>query len=404
MRTARAEGAIGRPADASPWLLWLLWLFWLFFLAQPLSVLLAEPSSPHQALSLSGLALFIGVYLWATWQEAWRLTRETPMRSEPLWRAWGPVAALLALSVAMILAQGQAALGSLIYVSAAMCGRLTAWRAALAVAGLALLGALLGFLTRSPLSATAQIAFIIPAVGSIIYFFSRAVRVNQELRRARQEIARLAVSEERLRFARDLHDLLGHTLSLIALKSELARRLVSVAPEQAASEISDIETAARQALVEVREAVTAYRQPTLANELRSARELLEAAGVTLTQRGEPPPLPHATEAALAWVMREGVTNIIRHSRASACDISFTREGGHLSVEVRDDGAASPDATSGSGSGLAGVRERVAGLGGAYTAGAAPGGGWRLAVSLLLVGATEAGVPQPETKGATTWFG
>jgi two-component system sensor histidine kinase DesK len=387
MPSAWAARDSSEAEGASPYLLWIIWVFWLFFLWQPLSVLLAPPLTASKVVSLCGMAVFIGLYLWITWQEAFRLTRQTPTRTDTTWQSWTPIALLLGLSVVMIALQGQSALGSLIYVSAGLCGRLTAWRAGVAIVGLTLLAVLLGAVTGSPLSATGQIFFIIPAVGSFVYFFSRAIRVNQDLRRARQEIARLAVSEERLRFARDLHDLLGHTLSLIALKSELARRLVSVSPEQAAIEIGDIESAARQALTEVREAVADYRQPTLASELRAARELLTAAGVACTQQGEPTPLSASAEAALSWTVREGVTNVIRHSHARSCVITLTQQDGRVGVEVHDDGAAATPAIGATrGNGLAGLRERVAALGGVCAAGPAPEGGFRLVVSLP-VGAT-----------------
>ncbi len=318
MRSAHPSTSDGQAEGVRPYLLWLIWVPWLFFLVSPVALLLAAPSSPQKVFDLGAMALFIGLYLWITWHEAWRLTRETPTRDVPTWKEWAPIAVMLLLSVALILIEGSAALGSLIYVSAALCGRLMGWRAAAAILGLPLLGVALGAITRTPLSESGQIFFIVPAVGAFVYFFGRAVRTNQELRRARQEIARLAVSEERLRFARDLHDLLGHTLSLITLKSELARRLVSAAPEQAAIEIGDIETAARKALIEVREAVSGYRQPTLQNELNGASELLAAAGIAFTRQGAPPSLSASAEATLSWVVREGVTNVIRHSQARSC--------------------------------------------------------------------------------------
>ncbi len=425
---AHAEGI-------SPYLLWMIWILWLFFLWQPVSAILALPASPRKAFDFGAIALFIGLYLWITWQEAWRLTRPTPVRDAPLWKEWGPIAAMLALSVALTLIAGLPALGSLIYVSAALCGRLSRWGAVAAVVGLTLLAMLLSAIIAAPISATGQLFFIVPAVGLFVYFFGQAVRTNQELRRARQEIARLAVSEERLRFARDLHDLLGHTLSLIALKSELARRLVSAAPEQAMTEISDVETAARQALIEVREAVSGYRQTTLRAELEGARELLAAAGVALTLQGDLPPLAPGAEAALSWAVREGVTNVIRHSTARSCVVTLAHGDGQARVEVRDDGSVhahdEDDAeaardrvvgvASGRGAGLAGLRERVAALGGICEAGSVATGGWRLMVALpteadgagfegaaehkqpsLSVAQTEA--PARREKRMTAWFG
>ena len=210
------------------------------------------------------------------------------------------------------------------------------------------------------------------------------------------ELAQLAVTEERLRIARDLHDLLGHTLSLIALKSELARRLARGAPERAEAEIADVERAARAALQEVREAVAGYRQPTLASELRAARELLAAAGIAFTYEETDAAngavgavgLPVALEATLAWAMREGVTNVIRHSRARACAIHLDHQPAALTITIADDGHSAPDAGNAVGNGLRGLAERVAALGGTCESGAcesgmAGAGGFRLAVTLPL---------------------
>jgi len=216
------------------------------------------------------------------------------------------------------------------------------------------------------------------------------------LRVAREEIARLAVTAERLRIARDLHDLLGHNLSLIALKSELARRLISVSPEQAAVEIGDVEQVARTTLQEVREAVGNYRQPSLANELHAAQQLLAAAGISYQceedegiqnmQDSLPPPI----EAILSWTVREGVTNIIRHSRAHLCRIHVMRDTHEACVEIVDDGVEVPaqfvtmPTTGATGNGLRGLTERVAVLGGVCDAHPQTSGGFRLAVSVPLM--------------------
>ncbi len=394
------------PAEQSfsPYLLWIIWLLWLFFLWQPISAFVAAPPSLGRTLGIIGLVVFVVLYLRLTWQNAWNLTRATPTRDEAKWKAWVLPGMLLGLAIILTLVSGQNALGSLIYVSAALIGRLSGRHAVFAGLGLTLLVALLGFMIRAPLGAVVQIFFIVPAVGSFVYYFGYAIRANQELRRARQEIARLAVSEERLRFARDLHDLLGHTLSLITLKSELARRLVSVEPEQAAIEIGDIETAARQALVEVREAVAGYRRATLEDELNAAQELLAAAGIAYREQGEPPQMSPSVEAALAWAVREGVTNVIRHSRAHSCALTFTQTDGAVGVEVRDDGAAHQDTLAGNG--LTGLKERVAALGGTCEVGPALGGGWRLAVSIPGEEAQRTGSAAPtvgsDLKVAPSW--
>jgi two-component system sensor histidine kinase DesK len=204
------------------------------------------------------------------------------------------------------------------------------------------------------------------------------VEANQQLSQAREQIARLAVGEERLRFARDLHDLLGHSLSVIALKSELAGRLIKTTPGLAAHEIEDIENVARDALREVREAVTGYRQPTLAAELAGAREALTAAGIEYRVDQDHVPLPPAVEAVMAWTVREGVTNVMRHSQAKRCSVRIINKDGKATVDVIDDGrGGTPDA----GSGLRGLEERVRERGGTLTAEPLPHEGFRLRVTL-----------------------
>jgi two-component system sensor histidine kinase DesK len=206
------------------------------------------------------------------------------------------------------------------------------------------------------------------------------VEANQQLGQAREQIARLAVGEERLRFARDLHDLLGHSLSVIALKSELAGRLIKNTPGLAAHEIEDIEKVARDALREVRDAVTGYRQPTLAAELAGAHEALEAAGIGYHIDQDHAPLPPAVEAVLAWTVREGVTNVMRHSQAKRCSIRITTKDGRATIDVVDDGRGGmPEA----GSGLRGLEERVRERGGTLTAEPLPHEGFRLRVTLPL---------------------
>src|SRR5438105_416245 len=206
------------------------------------------------------------------------------------------------------------------------------------------------------------------------------IEANQQLSQAREEIGRLAVGEERLRFARDLDDLLGHSLSVIALKSELAGRLMKTTPGLAAHEVEDIEKVARDALRDVREAVAGYRQPTLAAELAGAHEALAAAAIEFHVDQEHGPLPPAIEAVLAWTVREGVTNVMRHSQAKRCAIRISSRDGAITVEVVDNGRGG---TPESGSGLDGLRERVVERGGRLTAEPLPHEGFRLRVTLPL---------------------
>jgi two-component system sensor histidine kinase DesK len=209
--------------------------------------------------------------------------------------------------------------------------------------------------------------------------------VNLELGAARDEIGRLAVADERLRFARDLHDLLGHSLSVIALKSELANRLIQDRPDQAAEHMRDIEAVTRRALSEVREAVAGYRRPLLGEELAGARSTLAAAGIEVDAGPAPTvELPPDAEAVLAWAVREGATNVLRHADARHVRISVAVTGRDAALELIDDGSGPcPDSES-DGTGLAGLAERVARVRGQLDAAPRPdGGGFRLAVTVPL---------------------
>jgi two-component system sensor histidine kinase DesK len=185
--------------------------------------------------------------------------------------------------------------------------------------------------------------------------------------------------------ARDLHDLLGHSLSLITLKSELASRLVEKNSEQAAREVIEIEHVARQALREVREAIAGYRTQTLASELDGARQILEAAGINLRVEHTAGVLPPGIDVALAWTVREGVTNVIRHSRAKECLIHIAGQDGIVRAEVISDGYPQPDRrVKETGTGISGLAERITAQGG--TVDAAPfffenRSGFRLVVEL-----------------------
>ena len=165
---------------------------------------------------------------------------------------------------------------------------------------------------------------------------------NRELHEARAELAQLAVADERARFARDLHDLLGHSLSVIALKAELAGRLLREQPAEAAGHVSEIEQVARGALTEVREAVSGYRQPTLDDEIAGAKMALSAAGIEAEIERPAVTFDPAIEAVLAWTVREGATNVIRHSGAGHCSVKVMAGLGEAGVEVLDDGPGCED--------------------------------------------------------------
>ena len=236
--------------------------------------------------------------------------------------------------------------------------------------------------------------FMTLMIGLLVLGWLRAMGLIHELREAREEVARLAVSGERLRFARDLHDLLGHSLSLIVLKSELARRLLDRDAGAALREVQEIELVARQSLVEVREAVSGYRSQGLREEMDDARAALSAAGIDPVVRDTAGPLPPSSERVLGWAVREGVTNVVRHSGASRCEIDVRLLDGAVVLEIRDDGQG-PQPGSGTGSGLPGLAERMAMAGGTLEAGPGRGGGFHLTARLPI----EDPEPAPPPGGA-----
>jgi two-component system, NarL family, sensor histidine kinase DesK len=209
-----------------------------------------------------------------------------------------------------------------------------------------------------------------------------------ELLAAREEIARLAVSEERLRFARDLHDLLGQSLAVLVLKSELvAKQLPSTTDESIRQELRDLARVARKSLNDVREAAAGYRRPSLSMEISSARSALRAAGIGLRVEDTLGRVAAEQDAVLAWCVREGVTNVLKHSGAAKCVLKLARENGNARLELIDDGRGAA-ALDGGGIGLIGLRERVELAGGKFDVKSESNGGLRLRVEL------PAGLPAP----------
>ncbi|MBX3726406.1 MAG: sensor histidine kinase [Xanthomonadales bacterium] len=207
------------------------------------------------------------------------------------------------------------------------------------------------------------------------HFYLVKHRQDGELRLGLEEVRRLAAVAERERIGRDLHDLLGHTLSLIALKSELASRLLASDPAAAQAEVAQIEQVARDALAQVRRAVTGIRAAMLRPELASARLLLGGAGVELDERlDDGHELPPDIETCLALVLREAVTNVQRHARAARVEVRLWQAAGAVVLEVADDGRGGARRR---GNGLDGMVERLAALGGSLEMDSPPGGGTRL---------------------------
>jgi two-component system sensor histidine kinase DesK len=278
---------------------------------------------------------------------------------------------LLSCLVGMLWAPYNTGAGTLFVFAAGMCGRLAPGRNSYRMLALVLGLATLAGLLLSPIGVTFLFApwLIGVAVGlsSIMEVGLRTSR--KQLLRKQEEVEHMARIAERERISRDLHDLLGHSLSLIALKAELAGKLAERDVEACRREIGDIEASARRALAEVRAAVTGYRESGWSGALASARASLAAANVALDEDIQHFPLGPAAEHVLALALREAVTNVVRHAGATRCTVKLALEAGEAVLRVFDDGdRLDPGSEVRVGNGLTGMRERAASVGGSLRIG------------------------------------
>jgi len=232
------------------------------------------------------------------------------------------------------------------------------------------------WLDHFPWKVTLYMIVMVAVITCIIYVSRIAGRKDAALKLSQDEVRRLAATAERERIGRDLHDLLGHTLSLITLKLELSRKLFDRDVEAAKLEVEEAEKVARHALAEVRSAVTGIRATDLAAELASARLLLESSGVHLDYDKPPSDLPGDIERGFSLVLREAVTNIARHADASRAKIEMVREHASVRLQISDNGRGG---VATHGNGLNGMRERVRALGGSLSIESPRGQGTRLRV-------------------------
>jgi two-component system sensor histidine kinase DesK len=355
---------------------------WLVFLVFPLADAVGHRAPAlERALAVAGAVAFVGSYIALVLM--WR--RGTGGR-----RVIALYIVLLATATALTVAD-RPGWGFLFTYAAAATSLLVPARLTLLAIGacVALAG---GMSALGGADGGSVVGFVASTAGiGLLMVLLRDLRIrNDELTEARAELARLAVAQERERFARDLHDLLGHSLSVIALKAELAGRLLPVRPDDAAREIAEAETVARSALGEVREAASGYRQPTLDGELAGARMALSAAGIDADVQRADVALAPEVEAVLAWSVREGATNVIRHSSARHCTVRVSADLRDAIVEVIDDGpggggprlgvaSANGSGRADGGHGIAGLRERAELFHGSVDAGVGSDGGFTLAV-------------------------
>ena len=323
-----------------------LWLFWLLSFFQKWSVVPIE--AVEFALALSTVPLFLVLYF-----DGYRRTGR---------RLLGNVAGLLSIGVAWM-PFNAGATTFFIYGSAFVGRAVRPPQVYGYLAGIALLFLLESLLLDLPAEFILFGAPVTALVGAATVHLAEAGRRDSALKLSQAEVRRLASVAERERIARDLHDLLGHTLSVVAIKAELAAKLVARGDGRAEQEIRDVETISRGALCQVREAVTGFRRTDLDGELASARLACDARDIQLAVDRPPMDLPPGREEILAMCLREAVTNVIRHSAARQCRISLAREDSRLLLTVADDGRGGAIRE---GAGLAGMRERVEQAGGDLT--------------------------------------
>lgn len=346
----------------------------LFFLFEPVSEAF-DTSRPGWWRALV-IAVVVGYALSYTVVLARGNTHNLGHRQRVVWIAW---LALFPIALAVLLGPSALIYSTYVITSAMMC---LPRNAGMLVAGGFVLG--LGVSSRIVNGGIDwSNVWVLVVLALAMFAFIALVSAIRQLKKAQVEMAKMAVAEERSRLARDLHDVLGHSLTTITVKAGLARRVLETSAdrERAIAEVRDVEELARQAMAEVRATVSGYRTPSLAAELVGARAALQAAGIAAD-------LPHAVDnvtaglrEAFAYVVREGVTNVIRHSGATRCEVRF----GENSVEVRDNGRACGDTVSrsrenGGGHGLTGLAERLAAVEGTIDAGPLPEGGFLLKVS------------------------
>ncbi len=337
--TARTLRPLPKDQDWTPyaWLIYLLYYaLWPFFFSTPLW---------ERALTVTITLVALPLYFLGYWLRDRRI----------LWVVGG----FVALGMALI-PHNYAASVFFVY-GASFLGKVfdpaPAYRY---LAGILALAGLQAAVMRLPPYAWIPTLVFTALVGSVIIQQYQKKRLTEKLLVAQEEVQHLATVAERERIGRDLHDLLGHTLSVIVLKSELASRLAESDWQRAVAEIRDVERISREALAEVRSAVQGYRSGGIDREVAEARATLESAGIWMEASVEPPPLSPAQERVFAMALREAVTNVVRHAQATVCHLSLRQSGRWCELEVADNGRGGVAAE---GNGLSGMRERVEALGG-----------------------------------------
>jgi two-component system sensor histidine kinase DesK len=337
---------------------------WLIYLsAYVLHPILVRPWPWLWSVHAAGLGAFLILYFRGYWVDG---------------RERVPIIAGLAVLGVVLTPLNPGALAFFVYASAFIGGAVTgrtaaAWIVGLTLAGLATAATVYltyGWRTVLDPMLLVTVALMTPIIGFVNVHYTETRRRDAALRMAQDEIARMATLAERDRIATDLHDLLGHTLSVIVLKAGLAVKLLTRDVARAGVEMADVERISRDALAEVRRAVHGFKAATLSDELVRARGVLATAGIAVDlaadvvpANGPVPDLRADVEQAAALILRECITNVIRHAQATTCRIAVARDADALRLEVRDNGVGTPNEA---GSGIQGMRARAQDIGGTLT--------------------------------------
>jgi two-component system, NarL family, sensor histidine kinase DesK len=345
---------------------WVPYVWLVYLLAVPLNAYFLPPTPRLWIMTIGGTLCFLVLYFRAYWVEGRDL-------------AW-IIAAITALGV--VIGPVNPSSATFFIYAASFAGWLERPAAALGViGGLLVVIALETWALHFPAAFGLYCGVLVMVIGAVNIYYGQRHRDRKKLQRAEEEVRQLARIAERERIARDLHDVLGHTLSVIVLKSELASKLADVDRDRAVQEIKDVERISRDALAQVRTTIEGYHARSLRAEAQQATSALEAAGVDVHCRLAPASIPAAHEGVLALALREAVTNVIRHAKATSCTLTLQVVRGGCQLEIRDDGCGrlAPE-----GVGLSGMRRRVEALGGTLQRDAASG--TRLLITLPEVSA------------------
>lgn len=337
---------------------------WLFFLGNPLGALLGHDSIAERTMGLTALAIFVVVYLHG-------LSRIPQFHIHRQYvRAWSYIAILVACFFAVVPGAGDQSLTCLVFIAALSVAILPTWQAGVMVALLftGTTAAGYGISGWSPHGNN----FAVLLAAAAVFSFRLAWQRQAKLMLAERDLSELAVEEERARIARDLHDILGHSLTVIAVKAELAERLLDADPERARAELLDLQRLSRDALADVRSTAAGIRGISLPGEIASARMALESAGIESVLPTVADDVPSRWRELFAWTLREGVTNVIRHSGATRCEVELQPDRIRVSDDGRGRGVATDVVADEQGNGLEGLRQRARLAGATVTTGPGPG--------------------------------